>query len=269
MNARLKKFTAVAAVAGGLGLAQLAGAGSAFADGGEGVDLTAQLPWIVTVDGNTGAVQHGFQINYGNNGYGNGSTAHNVTMTVTGKRNISFGKPNAKEAPGWTVKSYSAHKVVLGMAQLAPTSKMGEVALQTWFSGKSQDVSVSIASDDTDVYPDNNTKSGKYTYDISGPTTKPTPSSKPTTKPTGKPTSKPSSQPTAVPSSKPTTKPEPTGSSSASAAPAPSSNGGNGTGLAETGASSQTPMIAGGAAALVVVGGGLAWFAARRRKAAN
>ncbi|OIV39033.1 hypothetical protein BIV57_02705 [Mangrovactinospora gilvigrisea] len=248
-RSNLKKLAAAAAVAGAMGVAQLATAGSAFAD--DGVDLTVMLPQLITVDGNTGTVLHGFDVSYGNNGYGNGSTAHNVKMTLTAQSNVNFGRPTAKEAPGWTVASYSKKQVVLTMAQLGPTKSLGDVAFPAWFSGKSQKVSVSITSTETDTYPQNNTKSGTYTYDIGKPTTKPTPP------PTGKPTTKPTGKPTA----------QPTGSTSSSPAPVPSSNGGKtGPGLAETGADSNTPLIAGGAGALVVLGGGLAYFAARRRR---
>ena len=55
--------------------------------------------------------------------------------------------------------------------------------------------------------------------------------------------------------------------SSASPAPAPSAASAGGTNLAETGASSATPVIAGAAIALVVIGGGTVFFL-RKRKAA-
>jgi LPXTG-motif cell wall-anchored protein len=89
-----------------------------------------------------------------------------------------------------------------------------------------------------------------------------TPSTGPT--PTASPT------PSGHPSSKPSATPSPAQSSSAAASPvassAPSPAGG-GTHLAETGASGDTPVIAGAAGALVVLGGGL--VLALRRKAAH
>ncbi|WBO63570.1 LAETG motif-containing sortase-dependent surface protein [Streptomyces camelliae] len=83
----------------------------------------------------------------------------------------------------------------------------------------------------------------------------------------------PPASPTPTPSaSTPAQSPTPTPSSSASSpapasaapsnAPSPAAGSSN---LAETGANSNTPLIAGLAGALVVVGGGAVWFGMRRR----
>ncbi|MFF8286153.1 LAETG motif-containing sortase-dependent surface protein [Streptomyces albus] len=89
--------------------------------------------------------------------------------------------------------------------------------------------------------------------------TKPTPSESESTTPP--PSDTPSES--ATPSQKPSEKPEPSASESSSV-PAAKPQGG-GEDLAETGSSSNTPMIAGIAAAVVVVGGGLVVFARKRR----
>ncbi|MQY38183.1 hypothetical protein SRB17_61930 [Streptomyces sp. RB17] len=84
------------------------------------------------------------------------------------------------------------------------------------------------------------------------------------------PTGRPSATPTGHPSATPSAAASPVGSSSPAASPvasdAPSPAGG-GTHLAETGASGDTPVLAGAAAALVVAGGGI--VVALRRRAAH
>ncbi|MBO8193723.1 LPXTG cell wall anchor domain-containing protein [Streptomyces oryzae] len=73
-----------------------------------------------------------------------------------------------------------------------------------------------------------------------------------------------SPSPSASPSQSASEKPEPSAPESSSSAPASKPQGG-GDDLAETGSSSNTPMIAGIAAAVVVLGGGLVVFARKRR----
>ncbi|MFI8851769.1 LAETG motif-containing sortase-dependent surface protein [Streptomyces sp. 891-h] len=70
--------------------------------------------------------------------------------------------------------------------------------------------------------------------------------------------------PSASPSQSASEKPEPSASEPSSSAPAEKPQGG-GDDLAETGSSSNTPMIAGIAAAVVIAGGGLVVFARKRR----
>ncbi|MFI1504951.1 LAETG motif-containing sortase-dependent surface protein [Streptomyces sp. NPDC020597] len=90
-------------------------------------------------------------------------------------------------------------------------------------------------------------------------------SGSPSGSPSGTP-SKPSDSDTTSPSPSPSDSGSPTPSASESTtAPAPTPNGGGGD-LAETGASSDTPLIAGGAAALLA-GGAAIVVATRRRKA--
>ncbi|WP_431980512.1 Hsp20/alpha crystallin family protein [Streptomyces qinglanensis] len=97
-----------------------------------------------------------------------------------------------------------------------------------------------------------------------GPETKTSPvCDKPTPSPTpSESESTPPSSPS--PSQSPSEKPEPSAPESSSSAPAEKPQGG-GDDLAETGSSSNTPMIAGIAAAVVVAGGGLVAFARKRR----
>ncbi|WP_053658098.1 LAETG motif-containing sortase-dependent surface protein [Streptomyces sp. MMG1121] len=90
-----------------------------------------------------------------------------------------------------------------------------------------------------------------------------------TCEPAGSPSPSVSATPSAHPSSTPSAVPSPAASGSAAPTPAASSApspAGGGTRLAETGASSDTPVLAGAAVALVVVGGGLV-VALRRRSA--
>lgn len=82
------------------------------------------------------------------------------------------------------------------------------------------------------------------------------PSPTPST-PTEKPTEKPSETPTAAPSSE--------SSTSAAAVPPSSQPSPAGDDLAETGSSSNTPMIAGGAAVVLVAGAGILWASRKRR----
>ncbi|GAA2603599.1 Hsp20/alpha crystallin family protein [Streptomyces axinellae] len=82
---------------------------------------------------------------------------------------------------------------------------------------------------------------------------------------TPKPTPTPSKPGTPEPTKPPKTeKPTPSAPQSSSSAPASKPQGGDDN-LAETGSSSNTPMIAGIAAAVVVAGGGLVFFARKRR----
>ncbi|MGQ4330526.1 LAETG motif-containing sortase-dependent surface protein [Streptomyces hayashii] len=106
------------------------------------------------------------------------------------------------------------------------------------------------------------------------PSSPPAPSGSPSGSPSGTP-STPASTPS-TPSDSDTTTPSPSASDSGSPTPAPSASestpapaptpDGGGGGLAETGASSKTPLIAGGAAALLA-GGAAIVVATRRRKA--
>ncbi|KRD19040.1 MULTISPECIES: LAETG motif-containing sortase-dependent surface protein [unclassified Streptomyces] len=103
------------------------------------------------------------------------------------------------------------------------------------------------------------------------PNTPPTaPSGSASASPSGSPSatpSTPSGSDTTSPSASPSESGSPTPSASESTtAPAPTPNGGGGGDLAETGASSDTPLIAGGAAALLA-GGAAIVVATRRRKA--
>jgi len=79
---------------------------------------------------------------------------------------------------------------------------------------------------------------------------------------TPKPSETPSSSATPTPSESDSTAPATTGDNS----PSPAAGDSN---LAETGANSNTPMIAGIAGALVVVGGGAVYFGMRRRGASK
>lgn len=90
-----------------------------------------------------------------------------------------------------------------------------------------------------------------------------TPSASQSPKPSGTPTPTPSSAtPSATPSQAASTAPASTGDNS----PSPAAGSSN---LAETGADSSTPMIAGIAGGLVVIGGGAVYFGMRRRGAAK
>ncbi|MEU8983187.1 LAETG motif-containing sortase-dependent surface protein [Streptomyces sp. NPDC058251] len=106
--------------------------------------------------------------------------------------------------------------------------------------------------------------------DISPAVTAPSEACKSTESPSPSETPKPSETPSQTPSDTPT----PSASESTSTAPAtpgenaPSPAAGD-SNLAETGANSNTPMIAGIAGALVVVGGGAVFFGMRRRGASK
>jgi LPXTG-motif cell wall-anchored protein len=108
--------------------------------------------------------------------------------------------------------------------------------------------------------------------DISPALTAPSEACKSTESPSPSETPKPSETPS--PSEKPSDSATPSASESTSAAPAtpgensPSPAAGD-SNLAETGANSNTPMIAGIAGALVVVGGGAVYFGMRRRSASK
>ncbi|MER6953646.1 MULTISPECIES: LAETG motif-containing sortase-dependent surface protein [unclassified Streptomyces] len=106
------------------------------------------------------------------------------------------------------------------------------------------------------------------------PPTVPSTSQPPTTPAANTPSGTPSGSPSGSPSESTSTSPSPSGSTSptpsaseSTTAPAPTPNGGGGD-LAETGANSDTPLIAGGAAALLA-GGAAIVVATRRRKAAT
>ncbi|MCX4917339.1 MULTISPECIES: LAETG motif-containing sortase-dependent surface protein [unclassified Streptomyces] len=90
----------------------------------------------------------------------------------------------------------------------------------------------------------------------------PSPSGTPTPSDTPKPSEKPSDSATPSAEESSSTAPAAAGDNSPSAAAGESN-------LAETGASSSTPMIAGIAGALVVVGGGAVFFGMRRRGASK
>ncbi|MGP3972657.1 LAETG motif-containing sortase-dependent surface protein [Streptomyces sp. 8N114] len=100
-----------------------------------------------------------------------------------------------------------------------------------------------------------------------GPETKQSPvCEKPTPTPTPTPSESESTppSPSASPSQSASEKPEPSAPETSTSAPADKPQGG-GDDLAETGSSSNTPVIAGIAAAVVVAGGGLVAFARKRR----
>jgi LPXTG-motif cell wall-anchored protein len=100
-----------------------------------------------------------------------------------------------------------------------------------------------------------------------GPETKTSPvceSKPPKPTPTDRP-SKPAPTKPAPSTTAPSETPEPTAPESSTSAPASQPQSGGGDNLAETGSSSNTPMIAGIAGAVVVVGGGLVVFARKRR----
>ncbi|MFJ4923668.1 LAETG motif-containing sortase-dependent surface protein [Streptomyces sp. NPDC088725] len=93
------------------------------------------------------------------------------------------------------------------------------------------------------------------------PSEEPTPSpSAPSEEPSEEPSEQPSEQPSDSPSAAPSSEP----SSSAAVPPASSAPSPAGD-LAETGSSSNTPMIAGGAAVVLVAGAGILWASRKRR----
>lgn len=98
-----------------------------------------------------------------------------------------------------------------------------------------------------------------------GPETKSSPVCD-TPSPSPTPTASESTSPSPSPSQSASEKPEPSAPESSSSAPAAKPQGSD-QDLAETGSSSNTPMIAGIAAAVVVVGGGLVFVARKRRSA--
>ncbi|MEU2722654.1 LAETG motif-containing sortase-dependent surface protein [Streptomyces smyrnaeus] len=104
-----------------------------------------------------------------------------------------------------------------------------------------------------------------------GPETKQSPvceTEKPTPAPEPSESESTSPSPSASPSQSASEKPEPSAPESSTSAPAEKPQGG-GDDLAETGSSSNTPMIAGIAAAVVVAGGALVAFARKRRSSQN
>ncbi|WP_055493461.1 LAETG motif-containing sortase-dependent surface protein [Streptomyces sp. TP-A0356] len=109
---------------------------------------------------------------------------------------------------------------------------------------------------DTDVKPPLTTPS------TACKTSETTPPASQAPKPSASPTPTSSTAPSASPSVSSSTAPATTGDNS----PSPAAGSSN---LAETGASSSTPMIAGIAGGLVVIGGGAVFFGMRRRSASK
>lgn len=262
-HARIRKSAAIAVGVATLGLGQLALSGGAFAADGS----SSPKPFTSNSTGSTTSGcpvdwWHASELEYSPStfkisdglyfGVENTGTAALSNVKVT----VKFTNIHATgaTATGGKVDTWSASG---GTASAASVAAKKRLVLN--FSGyltkgaHNQDVTVTVSGPGINCQPLQLTT----TYD----TTKPAPSTKPTTKPSDKPTVKPSSKPTTIPSSKPSAEP----TKSAAPAPVPSSNGGGGKNLADTGASSNTPILIGGAGALVVVGGGLAFFAKRRR----
>ncbi|WP_326687863.1 MULTISPECIES: Hsp20/alpha crystallin family protein [unclassified Streptomyces] len=178
--------------------------------------------------------------------------------------------PAQAHTPKWSVDCYSVQIDLTSYAQdkdNTVTLKAGDKTLLTeTFKGqfhkkvdlpkhtKPLTVTAQVKAGDDD----------KYSW---GPETKTSPvcaTKPPKPTPTEEPTKPAPTKP--APSSTPsqTEKPQPTAPESSTTAPASNPQGG-GENLAETGSSSNTPMIAGIAAAVVVVGGGLVVFARKRR----
>lgn len=118
-----------------------------------------------------------------------------------------------------------------------------------------------VKAGDGDNYSRDETKTAPVCEDSTPtPPTTPSPSAPPSSPATPTPSATPSSaEPT--PSSTPST------ATSSAEVPPPAKPSGNSGDLAETGASSSTPLIAGAAALVIVAGGGIMWAARRRRSA--
>ncbi|SES33934.1 LAETG motif-containing sortase-dependent surface protein [Streptomyces qinglanensis] len=262
-RSRITSAAATVALLGGLATTQLATAASAFAYD-SGAELNVGLTSGILYDKNSGKVMgDGIGGNFGNHG----PEATKATVTVTAVKNVTFtGKPKVDKG---TVKSWSAKKVVIVANLAADGDALENMDLPATLSGKKQTLRAVIKGDKPDPDTSNNSLTRTYSVDA----TKPKPTEKPTDKPTEKPGEKPTEKPTEEPSDKPTEKPgEKPGDNASDAntpAPAGGSDKGNGSddgNLAETGSSSNTPLLVGGAGALVVLGGA-AVFLAKRKKA--
>ncbi|MGI5353319.1 LAETG motif-containing sortase-dependent surface protein [Streptomyces sp. CA-250714] len=270
-RSRISSAAATVALVGGLAVTQFATAGSAFAAGG--ADLNSGAATGFMYNKATGEVRGGFGINLGS--YGPDATT--ATLTVTAVKNIHFDtkkKPDfdedaANDKHNFTVKSVTEKQVVMTVDLAGNGDEIEKVDVPGYISGKKQTLRTSIKGDTTDPDPSNNTKTMNYSVDAPDWNPKPKPTEKPTQKPTEKP--EPTQKPTEKPSDKPTGKPsKPSDDASDANTPAPAGGSDKGDGskgdLAETGSSSNTPMLIGGAGALVVVGGA-AVFLAKRKKA--
>lgn len=253
---------ATVALLGGLATTQLATAAGAFAYD-SGAEMNVGLTSGILYDKNTGKVMgDGIGGNFGNHG----PEAAKATVTVTAVKNVTFtGKPKVDKG---TVTSWNAKKVVIVADLAADGDELENMDLPATLSGKKQTLRAQIKGDKPD--PDTSNNSVTQTYSVDA--TKPKPTEKPTDKPTEKPSDEPTEKPTDKPSDKPTEKPSDKPGDDASDANTPAPAGGSDEGdsgkgdLAETGSSSNTPLLVGGAGALVVIGG-LAVFAAKRKKA--
>jgi LPXTG-motif cell wall-anchored protein len=262
---------ATAALLGGLATTQLATASGAFAYD-SGADLNTVLAGGFMYDKNSGKVMSGgLSVDFGNRG----PEATKATVTVTAVKNIRFdGKPkfdkDANDKHNFTVVSVSPKKVVVTADLAANGDEIETMDIPAHVYGKKQTLRSTVKGDKTDPDTSNNTKTGNYSVDA--PEWNPNkPSPKPTDKPTGKPTAKPTEKPTEKPTAKPSEKPGDDSSEGNTPAPAGDSDKGGSDksgDLAETGSSSNTPLLVGGAGALVVIGG-LAVFAAKRKKAGS
>ncbi|MFI8854019.1 LAETG motif-containing sortase-dependent surface protein [Streptomyces sp. 891-h] len=279
-RSRITSAAATAALLGGLGVAQLATAAGAFAYD-SGADLHSGAATGFLYNRSTGEVKDGFSITVGNTG----PEATRATLTVTGVKNVHFDTRKNGNKPSFkrdleggkaynhnlTVKSLSDKQVVVSFDLKADNDEAEVVNIPGFISGEKQTLRTSIKGDKPDPDTSNNTKT--MNYSVNAPDwnpDKPKPTEKPTQKPTEKPSDKPSkpSEPTQKPTSKPS-KPSDDASDANTPAPAGGSDkgdSGKGGDLAETGSSSNTPLLVGGAGALVVIGG-LAVFAAKRKKA--
>ncbi|MGY1438098.1 LAETG motif-containing sortase-dependent surface protein [Streptomyces reniochalinae] len=175
--------------------------------------------------------------------------------------------PAQAHTPGWSVTCDSVSIDLKAYAQSGNkvTVKAGDKVLISEDFGASFNkkvdlpehdkpltVTAQVVASDGDQYSWGPQTKTSPVCDTPAPT--PTPSESESTEPS----------PSATPSQSASEKPEPSAPESSSSAPAAKPQGG-GEDLAETGSSSNTPMIAGIAAAVVVAGGGLVFFARKRR----
>ena len=278
-RSRITSAVATAAVVGGLAVSQLATAGSAFAAGG--ADLNTVPSGGFSYNKSTGKVlAGGLGVDFGNKG----PDAVTATVTVTAVKGVHFdGKPTFKQGNKGTVKSWNAKKVVIQADLAANGDEIESFDIPATVSGKSQTLVSDVKGSTTDPDPSNNRKTAKYRVDAPpwhpGDPGKPKPTEKPGDEP-GKPGGdkpgtekpgggKPSSEPSEANSPAPAGGSDKGGSDSGAGAGSDSGSGSGDKGdLAETGSSSNTPMLVGGAGALVLIGGA-AVFAAQRRKASR
>ncbi|WP_432107240.1 LAETG motif-containing sortase-dependent surface protein [Streptomyces sp. AA1529] len=259
-RSRITSAAATVALLGGLATTQLATAASAFAYD-SGAELNVGLTSGILYDKNSGKVMgDGIGGNFGNHG----PEATKATVTVTAVKNVTFtGKPKLDKG---TVKSWSAKKIVIVAKLAADGDALENMDLPATLSGKKQTLRAEIKGDKPDPDTSNNRLTRTYSVDATKPKPTDEPTDEPSDKPTEKPTEKPSDKPTEKPTAEPS-KPADDASDANTPAPAGGSDKGNGGGdLAETGSSSNTPLLVGGAGALVVIGGA-AVFMAKRKKA--